>query len=74
MDLERTSEAHREFDGRDRFEWWTQARESIEIFEQHLDSLPFDEAVEAVRGLRAYQAEVQAERDIVAGRVANEDL
>lgn len=43
------------------------ADECTEIFEQHIDSLPFDEAVEAVRGLRKYLKEVQEERDIVKG-------
>lgn len=44
-----------------------QAKECVEEFEHFLDELPFDEAVEAVRGLRRYQEEVIAERDILIG-------
>ena len=44
------------------------ADECKEIFEQHIDSLPFDEAVNAVTGLRKYLKEVQSERDIIQGR------
>lgn len=44
-----------------------QAKECVEEFEHFLDELPFDEAVEAVRGLRRYQEELQHERNIVSG-------
>jgi len=52
-----------------------QAKECVEEFEHFLDELPFDEAVEAVRGLRRYQEEVIAERDILIGweQYVNED-
>jgi hypothetical protein len=44
-----------------------EAQECIEIFEHFLDELPFDEAVTAVQGLRAYQQEAQKELFEVMG-------
>lgn len=43
------------------------ADECKEIFEQHVDELPFDEAVEAIRGLRNYLKEAQRELFEVKG-------
>lgn len=44
------------------------ADECSEIFQQHVDNLPFDEAVEAVRGLKKYIEEAQKDLFQVEGR------
>ena len=42
-------------------------QDALDIFYDHIESLPVDDAIAALEGLRAYQAEILGERDIVMG-------
>lgn len=44
-------------------------QDALDEFYEHIESLPVDEAIAALEGLRAYQEDILKERDITEGRI-----
>lgn len=47
--------------------------EAVEEFYSWIADMPLDEAMTALRGIKQYEKDVQAERDIRAGHLRYED-